>query len=167
MKTILYIQAIILSVLISSCGTTKFSADYDDLYYSAKKDKISTSNQNNSDNIVVNHTTSSGYIENNNNTVVLDPYYREEETNQDIGLEYGNDAGLITNNYSETNELAGELEDQVVYSDDDDYAFDNIYSEESLYNLEDESKDAYDDEVSYSDRIDKFNEANNSSSETP
>ena len=90
MKKILYIQAIILSVLISSCGTTKFTADYDDLYYTAKKDKnkTNTNYQTNSDDNAISSTTKSGYSE-SNNTVVMNPYYREDNSNNgfnDIGF---------------------------------------------------------------------------------
>lgn len=153
MKTI-YIFSILFIFILSSCSSQKFAIDeYDDLYYTVKKDK-------NQQELDADNTITSG-LKTDNEIVVLNSYYRDNNTTQQ------NNSGIIyfeeNNTVAKENELAGELDDQVIYSTDDDYDFSNIYSEENIYKLDEYGNDD-DDKVSYSDAINRFNNNNTSNS---
>ena len=90
MKNLYKILSLSALVLLSACGgTSRFSADYDDIYFSAKKDKHET-NQSNETTItsiskndeVITGTKNESEKTTNSDVVVLKPYTRENnETN--------------------------------------------------------------------------------------
>ena len=134
MKTLYSILAILaLFSLISCGGTSRFSADYDDIYYSAKKDKNETETTDNTiTSITKNNEVNTGtkkVSEKNtgNEVVVLNPYSREN-----------NDVDINNNNYNwnmlpDTNNLVGEHEDQVVYIESEDNYFEDVNEEDNVY----------------------------------
>jgi len=157
MKTLYTILSLFILLAIASCGgTSRFSADYDDIYFSAKKEKSNTETTDNTitsiskNNEVINGTKKVNEKNTSNDVVVLKPYSRE---NNDTDINNSNNWNML----SDTNYLAGELEDQVVYIEDDDNIFDEAYEEDNVYKYLQEKEQEKDNETSYEERINKFN----------
>ncbi len=139
MKYYSYILAAFIVFAATSCGGVgKYAADYDDIYYSNKKQRE----------MVAKNTADAD--KRTNEEVVMKAYSRENS-----------ESGFYTakNDYPAPDSLAGELDDQVVYISNEDNVYDNTYTSSNVYAyLQGKETDSY--ETSYEDRINRFSNDN-------
>ncbi len=141
MKNLRLLFAIFIIFAIASCGTmnNKYTADYDDIYYSNEEPEKVTAKNNkpvNKEEVIMKAYSRSD---------AKSGYYAGKESSQ------GNDS------------LAGELDDQVVYIDSEENMYsNNPYTSSNVYRyLQSNEQSAY--ETSYEDRINKFSNNNTDS----
>ncbi len=139
MKYLHLLLSMLMILALASCGgVSKYAADYDDIYYSNRKN-----------NKVVSKNAENKAVK-KNEEVVLTPYSRSKSGE----LVYVNKDG-----YAPNDSLAGELDDQVVYINNEDNVYDVPYTSSNVYQyLQDKKAAEY--ETNYEDRINRFSNNN-------